>query len=74
MPNTSWGLLENDAAAALVGTWKRSTAQIKSAGGATRAQSRWQPVAAGRSNTRELLDTLLLWNPRVVLDANGQAV
>ncbi|MEP6965782.1 MAG: alpha-2-macroglobulin family protein, partial [Polaromonas sp.] len=28
----------------------------------------------GRSNTRELLDTLLLWQPRVQLDARGQAV
>ncbi len=27
----------------------------------------------GRSQTRELLDTLLLWNPKVQLDANGQA-
>ena len=28
----------------------------------------------GRGQTRELLDTLLLWNPKVQLDANGQAV
>jgi uncharacterized protein YfaS (alpha-2-macroglobulin family) len=28
----------------------------------------------GKSGARELLDTLLLWNPAVVLDANGQAV
>ena len=28
----------------------------------------------GKSPARELLDTLLLWNPRVVLDAKGQAV
>ncbi|MBP6544028.1 MAG: alpha-2-macroglobulin [Piscinibacter sp.] len=28
----------------------------------------------GRSGARELFDTLLLWNPRVVLDANGEAV
>jgi uncharacterized protein YfaS (alpha-2-macroglobulin family) len=27
----------------------------------------------GQFPTRELFDTLLLWNPRVVLDANGQA-
>ncbi len=27
----------------------------------------------GRGQTRELLDTLLLWNPKVQLDANGQA-
>ena len=25
-------------------------------------------------SVRELLDTLLLWNPRVLLDANGQAM
>ncbi len=28
----------------------------------------------GRGGARELFDTLLLWNPRVVLDANGEAV
>ncbi len=28
----------------------------------------------GQFPTRELFDTLLLWNPRVVLDANGEAV
>lgn len=28
----------------------------------------------GRSGTRELFDTLLLWQPRVVLDARGEAV
>ena len=28
----------------------------------------------GRAPARELFDTLLLWNPRVVLDANGSAV
>ncbi len=28
----------------------------------------------GRSGTRELLDTLLLWQPRVALDAHGEAV
>ena len=27
----------------------------------------------GHSATRELFDTLLLWNPRVTLDANGEA-
>ncbi|WP_249661402.1 MG2 domain-containing protein [Variovorax sp. PCZ-1] len=27
----------------------------------------------GKSQTRELLDTLLVWNPKVQLDANGQA-
>jgi uncharacterized protein YfaS (alpha-2-macroglobulin family) len=27
----------------------------------------------GRGGTRELFDTLLLWNPRVALDANGEA-
>jgi hypothetical protein len=33
-----------------------------------------QAAVGGKSGARELLDTLLLWNPAVVLDANGQAV
>ena len=31
-------------------------------------------AVAGHSGARELLETLLLWNPSVKLDANGQAV
>ncbi len=73
MPNDSWNLLE----AMLqrrswgVGT---STAQMEIVG---RRHYGRKAVAAGggggKSPTRELLDTLLLWKPAVVLDANGQA-
>ncbi|WP_422823515.1 MG2 domain-containing protein [Variovorax rhizosphaerae] len=73
MPNTSWNLLE----AMLqrrswgVGT---STAQMEIVG--RRHYGRKAVPAGGgggKGQTRELLDTLLLWNPKIVLDANGQA-
>lgn len=73
MPNTSWNLLE----AMLqrrswgVGT---STAQMEIIG---RRHYGKKAVPAGggggRAQTRELLDTLLLWEPAIKLDANGQA-
>ena len=74
MPNTSWGLLD---AMLQRRSWgvETSTAQMEIIG---RRHYGRKAVAAGggggRSNTRELLDTLLLWNPRVQLDAQGQAV
>ncbi|MEO8024275.1 MG2 domain-containing protein, partial [Polaromonas sp.] len=74
MPNNSWGLLE---AMLQRRSWgvETSTAQMEIIG---RRHYGRKAVAAGggggRSNTRELLDTLLLWNPNVQLDANGQAV
>ncbi|MEO7885816.1 MAG: alpha-2-macroglobulin family protein, partial [Polaromonas sp.] len=74
MPNNSWGLLE---AMLQRRSWgvETSTAQMEIIG---RRHYGRKAVAAGggggRSNTRELLDTLLLWNPAVQLDANGQAV
>ena len=73
-PNTSWNLLS---AMLQRRSWgvETSTAQMEIIG---RRHYGRKAVAAGgsggRSPTRELLDTLLLWNPRVVLDANGQAV
>ncbi|MES2423441.1 MAG: MG2 domain-containing protein, partial [Pseudomonadota bacterium] len=72
-PNTSWNLLE---AMLQRRSWgvETSTAQMEIIG---RRHYGRKAVAAGggggRSPTRELLDTLLLWNPRVQLDAQGQA-
>ncbi len=72
-PNTSWNLLE---AMLQRRSWgvETSTAQMEIIG---RRHYGRKAVAAGggggRSPTRELLDTLLLWNPHVLLDANGQA-
>ncbi len=74
MPNDSWDLLN---AMLRRRSWgvETSTAQMEIIG---RRHFGRKAVAAGggggRSNTRELLDTLLLWNPNIVLDAKGQAV
>jgi uncharacterized protein YfaS (alpha-2-macroglobulin family) len=72
-PNPSWDLL--------AGMWKRrnwsvetSTAQMEIIG--RRHYGRKAVPAGGgggHSPTRELFDTLLLWNPSVVLDAQGRA-
>ena len=74
MPNTSWSLLEAMLQRRAWGV-ETSTAQMEIIG---RRHYGRKAVAAGgggrRSNTRELLETLLLWNPKIVLDANGQAV
>ncbi|MDO9405465.1 MAG: MG2 domain-containing protein [Polaromonas sp.] len=74
MPNDSWDLLGAMLQRRAWGV-ETSTAQMEIIG---RRHYGRKAVAAGggggRSNTRELLETLLLWNPRVVLDANGQAV
>lgn len=74
MPNDSWDLL---GAMLQRRSWgvETSTAQMEIIG--RRHYGRKAVPAGGgggRSNTRELLDTLLLWNPKVVLDAKGQAV
>lgn len=74
MPNTSWNLLDAMLQRRAWGV-ETSTAQMEIIG---RRHYGRKAVAAGggggHSGTRELLDTLLLWNPRVQLDANGQAV
>ena len=73
MPNDSWNLLESMLQRRAWGV-ETSTAQMEIIG--RRHYGRKAVPAGGgggRSPTRELLDTLLLWNPRVVLDANGQA-
>lgn len=73
MPNTSWNLLE---AMLQRRSWgvETSTAQMEIIG---RRHYGKKAVPAGggggKSPTRELLDTLLLWEPALKLDANGQA-
>lgn len=74
MPNTSWNLLDAMLQRRAWGV-ETSTAQMEIIG--RRHYGRKAVPAGGgggKSGARELLDTLLLWNPRVVLDANGQAV
>ena len=74
MPNNSWKLLEAMLQRRAWGV-ETSTAQMEIIG---RRHYGRKAVAAGggggRSNTRELFDTLLLWKPALQLDANGQAV
>ncbi|MES2414725.1 MAG: MG2 domain-containing protein [Pseudomonadota bacterium] len=74
MPNSSWNILDAMLQRRAWGV-ETSTAQMEIIG---RRHYGRKAVAAGggggRSNTRELLETLLLWNPKVMLDANGQAV
>ena len=73
MPNTSWNLLE---AMLQRRSWgvQTSTAQMEIIG---RRHYGKKAVPAGggggRAQTRELLETLLLWEPALKLDANGQA-
>ena len=74
MPNDSWNLLE---AMMQRRSWgvSTSTAQMEIVG--RRHYGRKAVPAGGgggKGQTRELLETLLLWNPIVTLDANGQAV
>jgi uncharacterized protein YfaS (alpha-2-macroglobulin family) len=74
MPNDSWDLLGAMLQRRAWGV-ETSTAQMEIIG--RRHYGRKAVPAGGgggRSNTRELLDTLLLWNPKLQLDANGQAV
>ncbi|MBX3586539.1 MAG: alpha-2-macroglobulin [Ramlibacter sp.] len=74
MPNDSWNLLDAMLQRRAWGV-ETSTAQMEIIG--RRHYGRKAVPAGGgggRSPTRELLDTLLLWSPRVMLDAQGQAV
>ncbi len=73
MPNRSWNLLD---AMLQQRPWgvETSTAQMEIIG--RRHYGRKAVPAGGgggKSGTRELFDTLLLWNPKVTLDAQGQA-
>ncbi|MFY3385591.1 MG2 domain-containing protein [Paracidovorax sp. MALMAid1276] len=73
MPNDSWNLLE---AMLQRRSWgvETATAQMEIIG---RRHYGKKAVPAGggggKAQTRELLDTLLLWEPAIKLDANGQA-
>jgi alpha-2-macroglobulin len=71
--NDTWNLLEAMLKPRAWGV-ETSTAQMEIIG--RRHYGRKAVPAGGgggRGQTRELLDTLLLWNPKVQLDANGQA-
>ncbi|MDB5848019.1 MAG: alpha-2-macroglobulin, partial [Rhodoferax sp.] len=74
MPNTSWNVLDAMLQRRAWGV-QTATAQMEIIG---RRHFGRKAVPAGggggRGSTRELLDTLLLWNPKLVLDAQGQAV
>jgi hypothetical protein len=73
MPHRSWDVLDAMLERRAYGV-ETSTAQMEIVG---RRHFGRKAVPAGggggKSPTRELLDTLLLWKPAVVLDANGQA-
>lgn len=73
MPNQSWGLLDAMLQRRAYGV-ETATAQMEIVG---RRHFGRKAVPAGGGGgsapTRELFDTLLLWNPRVTLDANGSA-
>ncbi|MDT8998766.1 MG2 domain-containing protein [Paucibacter sp. APW11] len=72
-PNASWNLLP---AMIQQRAWGVETATAQSEIVGRRHYGR-KAVAAGGGGgraTRELFDTLLLWNPRVQLDARGEAV
>ncbi|MFC5474777.1 alpha-2-macroglobulin family protein [Paraherbaspirillum soli] len=72
-PNRSWNLLEAMLQRRSYGV-ETSTAQMQVVG--KRHYGRKAIPAGGgggKSPTRELFDTLLLWKPVIVLDANGRA-
>lgn len=73
MPNASWDVLDAMLQQRAYGV-ETATAQMEIVG---RRHFGRKAVPAGggggHSATRELFDTLLLWNPRVTLDANGEA-
>lgn len=74
MPNRSWDVLDAMLQRRAYGV-ETSTAQMEIVG---RRHFGRKAVPAGGGGghgaTRELFDTLLLWNPRVTLDANGEAL
>lgn len=73
MPNASWDLLDAMVQQRSYGV-ETSTAQMEIIG--RRHYGRKAVPAGGgggKSPTRELFDTLLLWNPRVQLDGEGKA-
>src|SRR5450830_922632 len=72
-PNTSWNLLSAMLLRRSYGV-ETSTAQMQVIG-KRHYGKKATPAGGGggKSPTRELFDTLLLWKPYVVLDANGRA-
>jgi uncharacterized protein YfaS (alpha-2-macroglobulin family) len=73
MPNSSWNLLE---AMMQRRSWgvETSTAQMEIIGRRHYGRKAVAPGGGGgHSGARELLETLLLWQPAVKLDAQGQA-
>jgi uncharacterized protein YfaS (alpha-2-macroglobulin family) len=61
MQRRGWGVLTATAMNDIIGRRHYGRKAVPAGGG------------GGRGATRELFDTLLLWNPRVQLDASGQA-
>jgi hypothetical protein len=72
MPNTSWNLLDAMLQRRAWGV-ETSTAQMEIIGRRHYGRKAVPAGGGGGRATRELLDTLLLWQPRVQLDAQGQA-
>jgi uncharacterized protein YfaS (alpha-2-macroglobulin family) len=58
----AWGVETSTAHSEIIGRRHYGRKAVAAGGG------------GGRGGTRELFDTLLLWKPNVVLDANGEAV
>lgn len=72
-PNESWKLLQAMMGRRGFGVWT-STAQMEVLGKRHYGlKARPQGGGGGRSSTRELFDTLLIWRADVALDANGDA-
>jgi uncharacterized protein YfaS (alpha-2-macroglobulin family) len=72
-PNTSWELLKAMMGQRPFGVWT-STGQMEVIGKRHYGlKARPQGGGGGRSTTRELFDTLLLWRADVALDGNGTA-
>jgi uncharacterized protein YfaS (alpha-2-macroglobulin family) len=73
MPNKSWNLLEAMMGRRGYGV-RTATAQMEVVGKRHFGRKSLPPGGGGgRQSTRELFDTLLLWQGRVPLDADGQA-
>nr|WP_314624589.1 MG2 domain-containing protein [uncultured Noviherbaspirillum sp.] len=72
-PNDSWNLLPAMLQRRGYGV-QTATAQLQIVGKRHYGRKALPPGGGGgRASTRELLDTLLLWQPAVVLDADGRA-
>ena len=73
MPNSSWNLLAAMIRERGYGI-ETATAQMQIIGKRHYGRKAAPPGGGGgASATRELFDTLLVWNPKLVLDANGSA-